>query len=140
MSERTSRIRGAVAQGVLCVTGLWLMAAPGVLGYANTPAGESDRFSGPMIASLAFLGIFQITRGVRWASLPFGAWLLVAPWVLGHPVAGTISALVSGVVVLALAPVGSIDQGPRYGGGWASLWHPERLPRVPADADARHGG
>lgn len=118
---------GAVAQSVLVLVGLWLMAAPAVLGHAGTTVGSSDRVVGPLVVSAAFLGIFTITRPVRWFNLLPGVWLLVAPWVLGAPTAATVSDVVAGLVVLALAPVGRLAYS-RYGGGWASLRSPDTVP------------
>ena len=114
------------AQIVLTVVGLWLMFAPSVLGYQGTAA-DSDRFAGPLLAAFAFLAIFRITRGVRWVNLPIGAWLVVAPLLLRFPTDATVNSLVCGVLVLALAAVGGVDQS-RYGGGWITLWRPDRLP------------
>ncbi|HET6627559.1 MAG TPA: SPW repeat protein [Nocardioidaceae bacterium] len=114
------------AQVVLTIGGLWLMAAPAVLGYGDAAA-VSDRSAGPVMAAIAFLSIFTITRGLRWLNLPVGLWLVVAPWLLGFPADATVSSTVVGVAALALAWVGRVDQS-RYGGGWRTLFHPDRLP------------
>jgi hypothetical protein len=119
--------RGAVAQSVLVVVGAWLMVAPAVLGHAGETIGKSDRVVGPAVLAIAFLGVFPITRLVRWANLLPGAWLLAAPFVLGAPTDATVSDVLGGLVVLALAPVERADQS-RYGGGWDTLVKPERLP------------
>jgi hypothetical protein len=120
--------KGAVAQAVVVLVGLWLMFAPSVLGHAGTTAGKSDRFAGPLIAAAAFLAIFTITRPVRWFNLLPGAWLLLAPWVLGAPTDVTVSDMVAGALVLALTPIGRLSYD-RYGGGWASLRSPDTVPR-----------
>lgn len=112
--------RGGVAQTVVTVTGLWLMAAPAVLGHAGTAAGRSDRLIGPTIAAAGFLAIFPITRLVRWFNLLPGAALLVTPFVFGAPTDATVNDIVSGLVVLALATVERAPQD-RYGGGWDTL-------------------
>ena len=114
-----------VAQIVVTAVGLWLMFAPSVLGY-GAPAADSDRFAGPLVATFAFLAVFRITRGLRWANLPVGLWLVVAPLVLTFPTDGAVNSVVCGVLTLTLSPVGRIEQH-RYGGGWVTLWHPDRL-------------
>lgn len=107
------------AQLALVAVGIWLMAAPDVLGHAET-ASDSARTAGPVMASIAFLGVFTITRGLRWLNLLTGLWLVAAPWVLGLSGTATANSLVCGVAALLLAPVGSVDQD-RYAGGWRAL-------------------
>ncbi len=116
-----------LAQIILVLVGLWLMAAPDVLGYDGAAA-TSDRIAGPVLAAVSFLAAFQITRGLRWANLPIGAWLVAAPWVLGFPADATVSSMLSGAAALILAPIGSPDQSV-YGGGWIALRDTSRLPR-----------
>ena len=118
-----------LAQVALTAVGLWLMFAPSVLDYAS-PAADSDRISGPLLAAVAFLAIFQITRGLRWANLPIGLWLVAAPLLLGFPTDASVNSVVCGVATLALAPLGRLEQS-RYGGGWVTLWRTDRLPSSP---------
>lgn len=122
-------VKGYLAQATLVVVGGWLMVAPAVLGHAGTAIGKSDRIAGPLILSTAFLAFFAITRLVRWFNLLPGAWLLVAPFVLGAPTDATVSDVVCGVVVLALAWIDKAPQD-KYGGGWDTLVKPERLPQA----------
>lgn len=120
--------RGRLAQSVLVLVGAWLMVAPAVLGHAGTAIGRSDRIAGPAVLATAFLAIFPITRLVRWFNLLPGLWLLPAPFVFDAPSDATVSNLLCGVVILALAPVERAPQD-QYGGGWDTLVKPERLPR-----------
>jgi hypothetical protein len=113
--------------------GIWLMAAPDVLGY-GAPAATSDRIVGPVAASVAVVAMSAVTRGVRWLNLLPGGWLLVAPWLLGYPPAATVNSLVVGLLLIGLAFV----RGPVtawYGGGWAALL-PGRVPGRRPDAEA----
>jgi hypothetical protein len=120
--------RGGVAQAVLVVVGLHLMAAPALFGYAGVDAAsDNHRAVGPVVVAVAFLGIFPITRLVRWANGATGLWLLVSPLVVDGPTAATVVSVLSGLVVLALFWVERADQSP-YGGGWATLLSDERLP------------
>ncbi len=100
--------------------GIWLMAAPAVLGY-GTPAQTNDRIVGPVAASFAIIAIAEATRPVRRVNTVLGAWLLLAPWVLGYGTTATINSLIVGALMIALSLVrGKIEA--RFGGGWSMLW------------------
>ncbi len=103
------------------LVGVWLIAAPGALGYAGAAA-VNDRIIGPMVVAFAIISAAEVTRAVRWAELPLAGWLLLAPWLLGYgdPVVSAQS-LVAGFVLLALVPVRGRASA-RFGGGWRSLW------------------
>jgi hypothetical protein len=97
------------------------MAAPHVLGYAGV-ARTNDQIVGPLVATFAFIAVWEVTRGLRWLNLVLGVWLVVAPVLLRYPEATSIvNSLVVGVVVIGL----SLARGTtaeRFGGGWRSLW------------------
>lgn len=101
--------------------GIWLMAAPAVLGYSG-PAAINDRIVGPLAATFAIVAIWEVTRSLRWSNLALGPWLLAAPWLLGgYPAAAMISSLVAGALLALFSLVrGRIRQ--EYGGGWAAVW------------------
>lgn len=67
----------AVCAGV----GLWLMAAPVVLGNTGTSA-NNNHLIGALVVTFAAIGFGEAARAGRLVNLPFGAWLLVAPHVL----------------------------------------------------------
>lgn len=102
--------------------GIWLMAAPAVLGYGR-PMSVSDRVAGPLLAAFSIVAIWGVMRSLRWWTLPVGLWLLLAPWLLGGPVAAYLDSMLVGVAAIALCFVrGAVTD--QYGGGWASLLHP----------------
>ena len=104
------------------LAGVWLMAAPFILGYAG-PAATSDLVVGPTIAAVAIVAMSQATRPVRWLNLPIALWLLAAPWVLGYDPAPLVNSTCAGLAVAGLTSVrGRVDQ--RFGGGWRSLVRP----------------
>jgi len=111
-----ARVCGALA-------GIWLMAAPSVLGYGG--AGRvSDLIAGPLAVSAAVIAMSQVTRPIRWVTLPLGAWVVVAPWLLGAPAPARVSGLLAGVLLSGVALVrGQVRE--RFGGGWAALWRRE---------------
>lgn len=114
------------AQVVNFILGLWLMAAPSVLGYAGTAA-DSNHIVGPVIATFAMIAWWECTRSVRLWNVPLGAWLIVAPWVLAYD---DNQILLNDSAVGALVIFFSFFKGKVegvYGGGWSSLWTPDSL-------------
>ena len=114
------------AQVVSFLLGIWLMASPGILGYAGTPA-DNDNVLGPVIATFAMIAWWECTRPVRLWNIPLGAWLIVAPWFLGYDDAQIIwnDSIIGGLVIIFSLVKGSVDG--EYGGGWSSLWKSNSL-------------
>lgn len=112
------------AQLAAFALGVWLTAAPGVLGYGG-PAWANDHVVGPVAATAALTAAFVATRPVRWVNLPVGVWLVAAPWVLGYTGwAETANATLVGLGLAGLAGAGGAIPD-RLGGGWATLWRPD---------------
>src|SRR5690606_22839516 len=109
------------AQVINALLGVWLMAAPAVLGY-SAPAAVNDRIVGPIAASFAVIAWWQATRPTRWVNLPLGLWLLAAPFVLGYDATTPlVNSLAVGAALAALSLVrGKVDL--RFGGGWRAVW------------------
>lgn len=111
-------------QVISMLAGLWLMAAPGAIGYGR-PAATSDHIVGPLVATFACIAIWEATRGVRWMNLPLGVWAALAPLVLAAPALAIANSLACGVLIAALSTRGgAIEQ--RFGGGWSMLWSGNR--------------
>jgi hypothetical protein len=104
------------------VVGLWLMAAPAVLGYEGL-ARDVDRIIGPIAASAAIVAMSAVVRGVRRLEILTGVALLAVPWMLGYPVLPTANSLAAGACLVMLGTVRGRVSG-RYGGGWSALFHP----------------
>lgn len=116
-----SRIdHGHVAQALVMTCGIWLMAAPDVLGF-DAPMAHSDYIAGPLLVTIGGIAIWGIGRPARWAAIPVGVWLLVAPWILSSPLTGTISSSTTGVVAILMALVRGRTTW-SFGGGWSALW------------------
>lgn len=122
------------AQITNAALGVWLMVAPSVLGHADLLLGKFDRAIGPTVASVSFVAAAQISRSIRWLTIPAAAVLVVAPWFLDAPVAAKVNSTAVAVAMILLAPVGRPDQR-RYGNGWTTLFRDEDLP----DWDAPRG-
>ena len=106
------------------LTGIWLMASPAVLNYAD-PARANDRLIGPIVASLAIIAMWEIARPLRWINVALGGWLMIAPWLLGHAPDARWNSLAAGAIVFCF----SLVKGTRrhqIGGGWSSLWKDAR--------------
>ena len=109
-----------VAQLVNTMLGIWLMAAPAVLGYAG-PADTNDRIIGPLIATFALVAAWGVLRPLRWVNLPLGLWLVAARLILGFELTPAINSVATGAAVIALSCIRGRINHP-YGGGWSSLW------------------
>lgn len=108
-----------VAQIAAMATGLWLTAAPWILGYGGAAA-VSDRVVGPLAVTFAMIALSESTRSVRWANLPLGIWLCMAPWMLGFPAPAAASSLGCGLLISALSVFrGRLTHS--LGGRWKAL-------------------
>lgn len=106
---------------IAAAVGIWLMIAPAVLGFEGTPAEISHRIAGPLIATFSIIAWWQVLRGLRMMSAVAGAWLVIAPILLGHTEAAAWNSVLSGLAVLGLSLIqGKITT--RYGGGWRALF------------------
>ena len=109
---------GTVARIATVAIGIWLMAAPAVLGYGS-PAESVDRVLGPVAGGIAFVAIWPFVQMLRWATIPAGVLLVLAP-VLGYPAEAAVNSIGCGLAVVALAFVSGAPEG-SFGGGWRVL-------------------
>ena len=115
-----SAIRNAWAQVVSALLGVWLMAAPTVLGYGELAA-ASHRIVGPVAAAFAIVAIWGHMRPLRWMNLLLGAVLVALPVFFDAGVPAMANSVVVGLALFALGFVRGRVEG-TYGGGWSSLW------------------
>lgn len=99
--------------------GVWLMAAPAILGYSGA-ASISDRVVGPLVAATAIIAIWEVTRPIRWLGVPLGLWLLVAPASFHSPSPAVVNSAIVGTALVVLSFLEGKVRG-RYGGGWMEL-------------------
>lgn len=109
------------AEIIVTLIGVWLMAAPDVLGYDNTAAENADRIVGPIVATFGCVAIWEVTRACRWINLVLGVWLVLAPLFIDYTYAGLLNTLACGLAIVFLSglPKGKIRA--QLGGGWKSL-------------------
>uniref|UniRef100_C6E1D0 dTDP-glucose 4,6-dehydratase n=1 Tax=Geobacter sp. (strain M21) TaxID=443144 RepID=C6E1D0_GEOSM len=103
------------------MVGVWLMAAPAVLGYSGHAA-VNDRICGPLIVTFATTAFWEATRGLRFLNLLLGFWLMIAPLLLYQ--VGWVYAVNSVFCAFVLIFAGVVP-GKRvhtFGGGWPSLF------------------
>ncbi|MBW3553202.1 MAG: vitamin K epoxide reductase family protein [Gemmatimonadetes bacterium] len=94
--------------------GIWLMAAPAVLGDTGASA-NAQRLGGSLIVTLSVIAMGEPVRILRYGNLPLAGVVALAPWVLGADTTTALAASVAGAAVFALA----LPRGPkreRYGG------------------------
>jgi hypothetical protein len=94
--------------------GLWLMAAPAVLGSTGAAA-DSSRVVGALIVTTAVIAMAEVGRALRFLNALLALWVITAPWILsGATTAATWNNAVVGALVLLLSlPRGTIRE--RYG-------------------------
>lgn len=107
-------------QRLAFVLGLWLMAAPSLLGMPKAHA-DVLHILGPLAAAIGFIAASEVTRGMRWLNVPVGAALVVAPLVLGFSAAALLASVLTGIALVVIAFLGG-GTSTSFGGGWRSLF------------------
>ena len=81
---------------------------------------NSDHLVGSLVIVIAVSAWAEVARALRFALIPFGAWLIAAPWLLeGGSSAAAIASGIAGVALIAL----SLPRGPVHShyGEWDRL-------------------
>lgn len=107
-------------RGVNVALGIWLMAAPTVLGFSGV-ARTNDRIVGPVVAACAIIALHEVGRPLRRVNQLLGLWLLLAPWVLGYGFVPLLNSTVVGLLLMSCSLVRGASRQ-QLGGGWSSLW------------------
>jgi hypothetical protein len=115
------------AQTINIMLGLWLMAAPTILGYVG-PARTNHRIVGPLAVSCAVIALWEVTRPMRWGNFALGLWLLVAPWMFADAWAAFLNSSLVGLLLIAFAQVRGTAEPQHFGGGWSALWRTTQIP------------
>ncbi|MDZ4140536.1 MAG: heavy metal-binding domain-containing protein [Methylotenera sp.] len=71
---------------------------------------DSDHMVGLLVVTFSIIALAEVGRAIRFINIPFGVWLIAAPWLLNgitSPLA-TWNGVISGVLLIALA----IPRGP----------------------------
>ena len=94
--------------------GVWVLFAPTVLGTTGR-ASESDRLLGVLIVTFTAIAVAEVGRPARFLNILFGAWLVIAPFLLaGYAPGGFAGGIIAGFALIILSfPRGKIRG--RYG-------------------------
>lgn len=94
--------------------GVWLLFAPYVLG-TTAIASDSDRLLGALVVTFTAIAVAEVARPVRFLNILFGAWLVIAPFLLaGYTPAAFVNGIVTGFALIILTfPTGRVRG--RYG-------------------------
>jgi hypothetical protein len=83
--------------------GVWLMAAPAVLGVGGTAA-DNNYLAGALVVTWSVIAFGEIARPARFVNIPIGLWIALAPWLLsGATEISRWTDLLVGVLVIALS-------------------------------------
>jgi uncharacterized membrane protein len=96
--------------------GVWLMAAPALLGVTGAAA-DSNHLAGALVVTWAVIAFGEVARPARLLGIPTGVWVAVAPWLLtgGSDLSRWVDTL-AGVLIVALSVRrGHIEE---HFGGW----------------------
>ncbi|GAB3536156.1 hypothetical protein GCM10027443_26040 [Pontibacter brevis] len=97
-------------QFIIMLIGMWIMAAPGVLGYSGQIA-NSSYLTGAIIVAFAVIAMSEVGRPLRYLQILFGLWLIAAPWVLGTDNDTAMwNSVICGIVLIPLTlPRGKVE-------------------------------
>ncbi len=102
---------------VACIGVGALLMLSRVLFDATASAADNDHVVGSLVITFAIIALAEVARPLRWINAAFGAWLLLAPWVLdGYSRSGMAFSLLAGLLLIALSrPRGKIES---HYGAW----------------------
>lgn len=88
---------------VCAAIGVWLMAAPAVLGTTGIAA-ANGQVSGALVVTWAVIAFGEVIRPVRLLNVLIGLWVAIAPWLLtGDTSTSRLADGVAGLLVVALS-------------------------------------
>lgn len=89
---------------VNAVLGVWLVASPWALGFMDQTMPMANAVIVGLALLAAALGAIFVPRAwEEWTEAVLGLWMVVSPWVLGFGDMARTAAVVTGLVILALA-------------------------------------
>jgi hypothetical protein len=117
----------AIGSAIRGVTLPWTLALSIVLGIGlmfsrilfdtAPPLAHSDHLVGAMVVTVSVLASAEVARPLRYLNLPFGLWLLAAPWLLdGGNAAAAAANVMVGLLLIGLSLPRGARSPERYGG------------------------
>jgi hypothetical protein len=88
---------------VNAILGIWLLVAPTVLQITGSIA-TNYYIIGALVVTFAIIALAEVARMARWLNVLFGAWLMLAPWLLaGADAASRWNGILIGILLIALS-------------------------------------
>lgn len=107
--------REQIAQATRGVTYPWTLLLSIAIGIwltftrisfdSSSAMADSDHLIGALVVTFSIIALAEVGRAVRFINIPFGAWLIAAPWLLdgtASPLAAW-NGVISGALLIALA-------------------------------------
>jgi hypothetical protein len=89
---------------VNAVLGVWLVASPWALGFMDQTMPMANAVIVGLALLAAALGAIFVPRAwEEWTEAVLGLWMVISPWMLGFGDMARTAAVVTGLVILALA-------------------------------------
>ena len=105
-AQSAAAVRGVTVPWTLiacCVVGAWLMFSRLIFGTQGAVA-NSDHLVGALIITISVCATAEVARPLRFLNVPFGLWLLGAPWLLAGATTGAaLNDAIAGLVVIGLS-------------------------------------
>jgi nucleoside-diphosphate-sugar epimerase len=117
-AQSAAAVRGVTVPWTLaavCAIGVWLMFSRLTFNTAGTIA-NGDHLVGAMIITIAVCAMAEVARPLRFLIVPFGLWLIVAPWmIVGATTGAALNDVIAGLVVMGLSLPRGRRSKERYG-------------------------
>jgi len=98
------------------VAGIWIFATPWMFGYASNATAAWNAWTLGVLVTVVGLWALSVpeSKGAEWSQLILGAWVFVAPWILGFAGTAAIAwnAWIIGAIVAVLAGWVLLEQQP----------------------------
>ncbi len=102
---------------VSAVIGVLLMLSR-IVFSTEQPLADSDHLVGALVLTTAVIAMAEVARPLRFLNCVFGAWIVIAPWLLeGSSLSANIASTIAGLALIAL----SLSRGkrsPEHYGSW----------------------
>ena len=91
-------------------TGLWLMAAPQILGYSGSLS-HSHIITGALVSTFSVISMSEVARPLRFINILFAIWIIVSYWLFNNENTSVlIHSIVSGLILIPFAfPKGKVE-------------------------------
>ena len=106
VSQIVAATRGVTVPWTLlasCGVGAWLMLSRLVVSTGTTMA-NNNHLIGALVMTVAVCAMAEVARPLRFINVPFGLWLMTAPWLLPDKTYATAwNDVISGLIIIALS-------------------------------------